>query len=98
MTHTTWTNLAYEGRAIRRAFTLVLRNLQNIEKQCKGDRSYSPNLDDMENITRIMARIANVNSAIIKVHDHDERLKNIEKLINAIPKKELEKAKLVIGQ
>ena len=97
MTHNAWTNLAYEGRYIRRAFTLTTNRLKKLEKYTK-EENYTLDLDELDKITRIMIRTANMNADIIKVHDHDERLKNIEKLINAIPKKELEKAKLVIGQ
>jgi len=92
-----WSNLEYEGRVIRRLFTLSKRKLVYFEKQCKDNPDYMPDMDELHKLILIYTKAANANLAIIGVVDHDERLKNIERLIENIPAHALMEAKAKIG-
>lgn len=80
-----WTELSHEGRYIRRAFNLAGKILKDIENKVKEDPTHVPDLERLEQIVSVMTKCAKMNTDIIKATDHDERLKNIELIIENIP-------------
>jgi len=81
-----WSNPSFEGRFFRRAFTLAVAKLIEMDKAYEADATKLPDLNDLDLITKLMERVSGASLAIIKVHDHDKRLSNIEQILKAIPK------------
>lgn len=92
-----WSNPSFEGRYFRRAFTLAVAKLTEMDKEYEANEKNLPDLNELDLITKLMERVSGANLAIIRVHDHDKRLDNIEKILKAIPKAEIIKARERLG-
>lgn len=86
-----WTELSHEGRHIRRAFNLAVRVLKTIEKNSKAGEPI--NLMDLDTVVGLLTKCAKMNTDIISKVDHDQRLKDIEFIIENIPAEIIVKVK-----
>jgi len=64
-------------------FNLAVTVLKKLEKNSKGGEPL--NLMDLDTVVGLLCKCAKMNTEIISKVDHDERLKNIEFIIENIP-------------
>lgn len=91
-----WNDLSHEGRYIRRAFNLAKVALRLQEETARTQSVI--NLFDLEQLVGIMTKCAKANTDIIKVVDHDNRLRNIEEIIENIPPDVILEVKAKLGK
>jgi len=86
-----WTDISYEGRALRRNFKVI--EAWSIREAKKKKTDY----DKFVQYTEIMSRIALRHYKLIELADAQPRLENLEKLVEVIPPHVLAEAKAKIG-
>lgn len=86
-----WTDISYEGKALRRNFKII-------EAWSKKEAAKkAPDMDKFVQYTEAMSRTAQRHAKLIEIADSQPRLKNLEKLIEAIPAHVLAETKARLG-
>jgi hypothetical protein len=76
---------------------LLVKEIKAEEQALKKDPDHKIDTENIINVTTTLSRAANTQAKLADMADHDKRLKNIEKLIEALPPGTLQELKAKMG-